>query len=120
MACTLTLLPTLLTESSVTTLSSGKGRKRSFWKPTLAESMAYFVDIQKVGLSTVCKAVACLIVYSVLTETYTCIVVTEVGTCTENWHICLLPAGGKTTSLLIVTIEVKFWGKMLENLSAQF
>lgn len=45
----LMLLPTLLPEAAVTCLSSEKGRKRSYWKPSIAESMANFVDIKEVN-----------------------------------------------------------------------
>jgi hypothetical protein len=48
MACGMMLLPTVLCESSVCTLSSGKGKRRAFWKPSVAEGMSYFVDLQKV------------------------------------------------------------------------
>jgi hypothetical protein len=49
MTASLVLLPLLLPESSVATMTKGKGKKRSYFKPTMAESMAWFVDIQKVG-----------------------------------------------------------------------
>lgn len=51
MSCGLLLLPTILTEAAVATLSSGKGKKRSFWKPSAAESMSYFIDIQRVSVN---------------------------------------------------------------------
>jgi hypothetical protein len=47
MACCLTLLPSYLSEKSVATLSKGV-KRRSFWKPSTAESMSHFVDIQNV------------------------------------------------------------------------
>ncbi len=55
MASALALLPTVLTESAVATLSSGKGKRRSFWKPSVAESMSYFIDLQKVSSITASK-----------------------------------------------------------------
>ena len=42
------LLPTILTESYGATLSSGKGKKKTIWKPSVAETMSHFIDIQKV------------------------------------------------------------------------
>src|SRR5688572_4021271 len=48
MTIALILLPSLLPETSVATLSSGKGKRRSFWKPSVSESMNYFIDVQKV------------------------------------------------------------------------
>ena len=47
----LLLLPTLLPESAVTTLSARKGKKRSFWKPSVAEVMAQFINIKKVAIT---------------------------------------------------------------------
>ena len=47
-AVTLVLLPSFLTELSVVALL--KGKQRNFWKPSAAESMTHFVDLQKVKL----------------------------------------------------------------------
>ena len=48
-ACAVPLLPSVLTESSVLTLSK-KGKRKNFWKPSVAESISSFVDIQMVGI----------------------------------------------------------------------
>jgi hypothetical protein len=48
-ACAICLLPSTLSESAVVTLSK-KGQRRSFWKPSVAEGMSYFVDIQQVNI----------------------------------------------------------------------
>src|SRR6218665_207636 len=50
MTIALILLPSLLPEPSVATLSSGKGKNRAYWKPSVSESMSYFIDVQKVLL----------------------------------------------------------------------
>lgn len=52
MACSLALLPSFLSEQSVVTLA--KGKRRSFLKPSTAESMQFFVDIQKVSACITC------------------------------------------------------------------
>jgi hypothetical protein len=44
----LTLLPTLLPESGVA--SRGNGKRRKVWKPSVVESLGYFIDVQKVLL----------------------------------------------------------------------
>jgi hypothetical protein len=46
----LALLPAILPESNVATISSGKGKgKTKYLRPSSEESMRYFVDVQKVG-----------------------------------------------------------------------
>jgi len=45
-AAVLVLLPVLLPEPAV--ISVSKGRKCKLWKPSISESMSYFVDVQKV------------------------------------------------------------------------
>ena len=41
------LLPILLPETHGSTLSCGKG-KRKMWKPSIAETMSHFIDLQEV------------------------------------------------------------------------
>lgn len=53
MAVSLMLLPLLLPESQIT-VASGKGRKRVHWKPSTAESMTFFVDVQAVTAAVQC------------------------------------------------------------------
>ena len=60
MACVLILLPSILTEPAVATLSGCKARKRSFWKPSAAESMNFFIDLQQVFVEHT-FALTCLI-----------------------------------------------------------
>jgi hypothetical protein len=48
MTIALLLLRSLMPETSVATLSSDKGKRRSFWKPSVSESMGYVIDVQKV------------------------------------------------------------------------
>ncbi len=43
-------LPVLLPESGTSCTQSKKGKKRSIWKPSLVESMEYFIDVQKVNM----------------------------------------------------------------------
>lgn len=50
MSVAMIMLPGLLPESSVASTGGGKGRKRSMWKPSVAESMSFFVDVQKVWI----------------------------------------------------------------------
>ena len=56
MSVALALLPTLLPESAVASTGGGKGRKRTYWKPSIAESMSFFVDVQKVLYEVYVKA----------------------------------------------------------------
>ena len=49
MRAALVLLPLLLPESLVATLSRGSGKRRAYYKPSSVESMSWFVDIQKVS-----------------------------------------------------------------------
>lgn len=50
LAVALLLLPMLLSESQVA-VTGGRGRKRTYWKPSVAESMSFFIDVQLVPLS---------------------------------------------------------------------
>lgn len=55
MKMALVFLPVLLPESAIVlptdpiTGRQGKTRKRKVWKPTVVESLQYFIDIQEVG-----------------------------------------------------------------------
>ena len=48
MTAVLYLLPWLFPENRISSISTGKGRKRVMWKPSIPESASYFIDIQKV------------------------------------------------------------------------
>jgi len=48
----LALLSVLLPEPAVASI--GKGRKRKMWKPSVSESMTFFVDVQKVRMFVPC------------------------------------------------------------------
>ena len=43
-------LPLLLPEACVSVKSKPGSRKRSTWKPTVLETMKYYIDVQKVDL----------------------------------------------------------------------
>jgi hypothetical protein len=49
LAVVLLLLPMLLPESQVA-VTGGRGRKGTYWKPSVAESMSFFIDVQLVQL----------------------------------------------------------------------
>jgi len=55
MKMALMFLPVLLPESAIVlptdplTGKQGKARKRKVWKPTVVESLQYFIDVQEVG-----------------------------------------------------------------------
>lgn len=65
MACSLALLPFFLPPEQFLATLTVKGKKRSYWKPSTADSMLYFIDIQKVcgvNFAGVIFCLSCVIV----------------------------------------------------------
>jgi hypothetical protein len=60
-ACAAVLLPIILTESCVVAVGK-KGKRRSFRKPSVADSMRYFFDIQQIYIKLIVYKYACRVV----------------------------------------------------------
>jgi len=72
-------LPLLLPEACVSVKSKPGSRKRSTWKPTVLETMKYYIDVQKVDLRSFVRASNCIellgdYIYSELFNQISCMV----------------------------------------------